>query len=82
MDFIFYPETDHTADGIILELKVNDTPKKALQQIRDRKYVLRFEGKLGERPKYTGRVLGVGISYDKGTKIHACKIEVLRDRIS
>ena len=36
MDFIFYPETDHTADGIILELKVNDTPKKALQQIRDR----------------------------------------------
>ena len=82
VDFIFYPEVDHTADGIILELKVNDTPKKALQQIKDRKYVLRFEGKLGERPKYTGRVLGVGISYDKGTKIHACKIEVLRDRIS
>ncbi len=49
MDFIFYPETDHTADGIILELKVNDTPKKALQQIRDRKYVLRFEGKLVHR---------------------------------
>ena len=82
VDFIFYPETDRHADGIILELKVNDTPKKALQQIKDRKYVLRFEGKLGERPKYTGRVLGVGISYDKGTKIHACKIEVLRDRIS
>lgn len=49
MWIFFYPETDHTADGIILELKVNDTPKKALQQIRDRKYVLRFEGKLVHR---------------------------------
>ena len=38
-------------------------------------------GVLGERPKYTERVIGVGIGYDKGTKKHACKVEVLRDRM-
>ena len=81
MDFIFYPETDRHADGIILELKVDDTPEKALRQIRDKKYALKFEGKLGEERRYTGRILGVGIAYDKVKKVHACKIEVLREAI-
>ena len=36
VDFIFYPEVDHTADGIILELKVDRTPEEAIQQIRDK----------------------------------------------
>lgn len=39
------------------------------------------EGKLGEKPRYTGRVLAVEIAYDKKTKKHSCKIEVLRKRI-
>lgn len=80
-DFIFYPELDRKADGIILELKVNRTADEALQQIRDKKYALKFEGKLGEEPKYTGRILGVGIAYDKNTKMHSCKVEVLRGRL-
>lgn len=79
VDFIFYPEIDWNADGIILELKVDHTAEEALQQIRDRKYALKFEGKLGEKCKYTGRILGVGIAYDKNTKTHSCKIEVLRE---
>ena len=33
--------------------------------------------KLGEKRKYTGRVLAVGIGYDKETKKHHCKVEVL-----
>ncbi len=77
-DFIFYPETDRKADGIILELKAGHTPEEALRQIKNKKYALKFEGKLGEALKYTGRVLGVGIAYDKKTKVHSCKIEVLR----
>ncbi len=81
VDFIFYPQADPKADGIILELKVNDTPENALQQIRDKQYALRFEGKLGEPPKYFGRILGVGIGYDKKTKIHTCKTEVLRNAV-
>ena len=41
MDFIFYPY-DLTADGIILELKVDHTPEEAIQQIKDRKYALKI----------------------------------------
>lgn len=76
VDFIFYPERKG-ADGIILELKVDCTPDEAIQQIKDKNYVLRFKGKLGEKPKYTGKILVVGISYDRKTKQHSCKVEVL-----
>jgi hypothetical protein len=79
VDFIFYPEVNRQDDGIILELNVNHSADEALQQIKDRKYLLKFEGHLGEKTRYTGRVLGVGIAYDKETKVHECKIEVLRN---
>ena len=62
---------------IILELKVDSSPEEAIQQIKDKDYILRFQGKLGENGKYTGKILGVGISYDKETKTHQCKIEIL-----
>jgi hypothetical protein len=81
VDFIFYPELDLSADCIILELKVNSTAKEAIQQIKERKYALKFEGKLGENPKYTGRVLAVGIAYDKESKVHECEIEILREKL-
>ena len=54
------------------------SPEEAIQQIKDKNYVLRLKGKLGEMPKYTGRILAVGISYDKETKEYACKVEVLK----
>ena len=79
VDFIFYPETDRKADGIILELKVDHTAQEAIQQIKDRQYLLKFQGKLGEEARYTGRILAVGIAYDKETKKHSCKVEVLRE---
>ena len=81
VDFIFYPELDRRADGIILELKVDASADAALQQIREKDYALRFEGKLGQSSPFTGRILGVGIAYDKKTKKHSCKVEVLRGRI-
>lgn len=81
VDFILYPEVDPSADGLILELKVNDTAEHALQQIKDKNYALAFEPKLGETPRYTGRILGVGIAYDKKTKKHTCRIEVLREKV-
>lgn len=79
VDFIFYPEADRHADGMILELKVDHTPEEAIRQIKEKKYVLKFEGRLGEGRRYSGRILGIGIAYDKETKVHSCKIEVLRD---
>lgn len=76
VDFIFYPQRKDLA-GIILELKVDGTPEKALQQIRDRNYALRLKGKLGEKLRYQGQILAVGISYSRKTKEHRCKVEVL-----
>ena len=76
VDFIFYP-LRKDQDGMILELKVDHTPEEAIQQIKDKEYVLRFKGKTAERSRYTGRILAVGISYDKETKEHFCKVEEL-----
>ena len=76
VDFIFSPDRKG-ADAFILELKVDSTPEEAIQQIKDKKYALRFAGKIGEAPKYTGRILAVGISYKRKTKEHSCKIEEL-----
>ncbi len=78
VDFIFYPEIDPSADGIILELKIDHTPEDAVRQIHERKYALRFYGKTGELPKYTGQILAVGIAYDRKTKKHSCKVEYLK----
>ena len=76
VDFIFYPlRADQ--DGIILELKVNQTPDDAIAQIKEREYALRFKGKLAEKTVHTGRILAVGIGYNKVTKEHACKAEEL-----
>ena len=83
VDYIFYPFRRED-DAIILELKVNHTADDAIRQIKERQYALRFEGKIGEKPEYTGRILAVGIAYDKDdrTKRHECKVEVLRERLN
>lgn len=82
VDYIFYPFRKDD-DAIIIELKVNHTAEEAIQQIRDREYALRFKGRLGQKPEYTGRILAVGIAYSKDdkTKKHSCKVEVLREKI-
>ncbi len=73
VDFIFYPYNPKDT-GLILELKVNHSADEAIQQIIDRKYTLRFSGKIGEAPKYTGDILAVGIGYNTETKKHQCKV--------
>ncbi|MCC8082210.1 MAG: ATP-binding protein [Lachnospiraceae bacterium] len=76
VDYIFYPH-NRSDDGIIIELKVDDSPETALKQIKDKNYALRFRGKLGEQPGTTGRIILVGIGYDRKDKMHRCRIEVL-----
>ena len=78
VDFIFYPYRAGD-DCIILELKAGHTAQDALKQIKDRGYAMKFQGKLGEKPQFTGRILLVGIAYNKGKdKKHSCKIEVFK----
>lgn len=81
VDFVFYPFRKDD-DAIIIELKVNHTAEEALRQIKVKQYELRFEGKMGEKPEYTGRVIAVGIAYQKEDpeRKHECKVEVLRER--
>ena len=76
VDFIFYPirEAD---DAIILELKVDHTPEEAITQIKEKQYGLRLMGKLGQDRPYKGRILAVGIGYDKESQKHHCKVEEL-----
>ena len=73
---IFYP-VRYEDKGIILELKVDQTPEEAIKQIKEKDYILRFKGKLGEHRQCPQNILAVGISYDKITKKHTCKIEEL-----
>ena len=81
VDYIFYPYRKED-DGIIIELKMDQPVESAIQQIKDRNYALNFEGKLGEEPKCTGRILAVGIAYNRKdpNKRHTCKVEVLRGK--
>ena len=82
VDYIFYPYR-RDDDAIIIELKVNHPAKEAIRQIKDRRYALRFEGKISGKPEDTGRILAVGIAYDKNDpqKRHECKVEVLREKL-
>jgi len=76
VDFIFYPIVDRNQDCIILELKVDSTPGEAINQIKEKQYALAFAPRIGEKPRYTGRILAVGIAYDRGKKVHECEVEV------
>ncbi|MCD7818508.1 MAG: ATP-binding protein [Lachnospiraceae bacterium] len=75
VDYIFYPY-NRSDDGIIIELKVDDSPETALKQIKDKNYPLKFQGKLGEQSKTTGRIILVGIGYYRKDKVHQCRIEI------
>lgn len=78
-DFIFYPMSRED-DCIILELKVDHSPEDAIRQIKDRRYALRFQEKMGGQPRYVGRILAVGLAYDRKKKRHSCQIEILREK--
>ena len=53
---------------MVIELKYNKDANTAIKQIKDKKYFFGLE-------KYLDNLLLVGISYDKDTKKHECKIE-------
>ena len=63
---VFIPKDDKPA--MIVELKWNQEVETAIDQIKEKKYPKGLE-------KYRDNLLIVGISYDKKTKKHSCKIE-------
>ena len=69
-DFVYIPKPEYRQDypAFVVELKWNKNAKTALQQIRDRKYP-------DSIIDYTGKILLVGINYDKNSKEYQCIIE-------
>ena len=69
-DFIFLPKQEYTDEypALVAELKWNQKAQTAISQIREKKYPQALL-------QYTGKVLLIGINYDKKTKTHSCRIE-------
>ena len=72
-DIVYLPKRDSPYPALVVELKWDSSAKGAIDQIRDRDYPKALDG-------FDGKVLLVGISYDKGAKpghrAHTCRIEV------
>ena len=69
-DLVMIPRRNVDKPALVVELKFNHTADTAIDQIKRKEY----PAKIAE---YTGCILLVGISYDKETKQHECKIERL-----
>lgn len=67
VDVVYLPKRDMDRPALVVEMKWNQTAKGAIAQIKDKQYIDWLEG-------YTGKILLVGISYDK-KKDHTCVIE-------
>lgn len=70
IDMLFVPRKDNLDPALLVELKWDQLPEKALKQIRERDYAQGLK-KYG----YYGEVLLIAVSYDPRTKQHTCRIE-------
>lgn len=69
-DFVFIPKPEYSEEypALLVELKWNKNAATAARQIKEKRYLSALE-------HYTGKILLVGISYNKKTKEHHCLIE-------
>ncbi len=68
-DLAFLPRPMHgVRPAILVELKWDESAETAIRQIHEKKYVAALEG-------FAGEVILVGVSYDKKTRKHTCRIE-------
>ncbi|MCQ2095753.1 MAG: ATP-binding protein [Bacteroidaceae bacterium] len=67
-DIVYLPRPQSSYPALVIELKWDEPVNTAIDQIRERDYpeVLR---------PFSDNILLVGVSYDKDTKRHTCKIE-------
>lgn len=69
-DIVLLPRPTCERPAILLELKYDNSADTAITQIKEKRYA----GKLQDN---AGEVVLVGINYDKKTKHHECKIEIV-----
>lgn len=70
-DLVLIPRKGVDSPAILLELKYNRDADSAIEQIRRRDYPAKLRD-------YADHLLLVGISYDRNTKQHCCRIEELK----
>lgn len=67
-DMVFLPKKNHLdKPALLVELKWDKDADTAIKQIEDKNYT-------GVLQDYIGKIITVGINYDKSTKIHECII--------
>lgn len=67
-DMVFLPKCTSLKPALVLELKWDKSAEGAISQIKKKEYVSALK-------EYKGNILLVGISYEKKTKKHQCRIE-------
>ena len=67
-DLVMIPRRNVSKPALVIELKFNNTADTAIDQIKRKQY----PAKIAE---YIGDILLVGISYDRDSKQHTCRIE-------
>ena len=67
-DLVMIPRRNVSKPALVIELKFNHSADTAIDQIRQKNYPAQIA-------EYTGDILLVGISYDKESKQHTCRIE-------
>ena len=67
-DLIFLPRKKSDKPALVLELKWDEKAETAINQIKEKKYTEHVKD-------FSGKILLVGISYDKQSKEHKCIIE-------
>ena len=67
-DIVYVPKKHSDKPAMIVELKYDKSAEGAIAQIKEKKYVESLK-------EYTGKLLLVGINYDKESKRHSCVIE-------
>lgn len=67
-DIVFLPRKCSDRPAMVVELKYDKTPESAIEQIKERQYPEALK-------EYQGKMLLVGINYDKESKTHDCVIE-------
>lgn len=70
-DVVYLPKRERSVPALVVELKWDQSAEGAIAQIKKKGYADWVKG-------YTGDILLVGVNYDKETKEHQCRIEVLR----
>jgi len=68
-DIVYIPRKKYAdKPAMVVELKRNHSAEGAIAQIKNKQYVKALE-------EYKGKLLLVGINYDRDTKEHSCVIE-------